>query len=109
MITWPAIIKHDGEDELIYIKDKQQWQQDEEMLLYIFTDRDVLIDATGKVFSLPELQNNLDSDSYLAIANLENILELVQNHAQLSNQCCVAKIQTTTIQQAIELIATFDA
>ena len=108
MITWPAFIKHDGEDELIFIKDQRQWLQDEEMLLYIFSERDVLIDAAGKVFILPEIQKDINSENYLAIANLENVLELIQQHAQLANQCCVSKIQTATIKQAIELLPSID-
>ncbi|WNC68882.1 DUF4144 family protein [Thalassotalea nanhaiensis] len=104
MITWPAFIKHDGEDELIYISSFSEWQSDEEMLLYIFTERDVLIDSTGKVFSLPVIQKNINSDDYLAIASVENVIELVKAHASMSGQCCIEKINCQSIKQAVELV-----
>ena len=104
MITWPAFIKHDGEDELIYVSSLSEWQNDEEMLLYLFTERDVLIDASGKVFSLPLLQQNINSDEYLAIASVDNVLELVKAHAAVSEQCCIEKIQCQTTRQAVEFV-----
>lgn len=104
MITWPAFVKHDGEDELIYISSLIEWQNDEEMLLYIFNDRDVLIDSAGKVFSLPVLQQNINSGDSLAIASLENIIELVRAHAAITGQCCIEKINCQTIKQAVELV-----
>ncbi|OUS28161.1 hypothetical protein A9Q98_07885 [Thalassotalea sp. 42_200_T64] len=104
MITWPALIKHDGEDELIYIESQRQWLIDEEMLLYIFTERDVLIDASGKVYSLSVLQQNINAEQYLAIASVDNLLELVRAHAAISQQCCIEKIFCQTTAQAIELV-----
>lgn len=108
MITWPVIIKHDGEDELIYVKSLSDWQADEEMLLYIFTERDVLIDSKGKVFSLPLLQKNIHSEDYLATCNLDNVIELLKAHAAIMGQCCVEKIQTNSIADAIELVASIN-
>ncbi|TRX55125.1 DUF4144 family protein [Thalassomonas sp. M1454] len=109
MIHWPAIIKHDGEDELIYISSELDWQNDEEMLLYIFTDRDVLIDSNGQVFSLDEVQQHLNSSTVLATASLENVIELIQAHAAIAQACCIEKIQTKTIKQAIELVQQLSA
>lgn len=105
MIQWPAIIKHDGEDELIYISSELSWQNDEEMLLYIFTDRDVLIDSSGQVFSLSDIQEHFNASPVLANATLDNIIELIQAHAAISATCCIEKIQTKTIGQAIELVS----
>ncbi|MDN3652301.1 DUF4144 family protein [Thalassotalea ponticola] len=104
MINWPAIIKHDGEDELIYIANREQWLNDEEMLLYFFTDADVLIDSLGQVFSLPEVQSNIDSANVLAVATVDQIMELVRAHAALLAHCCVAKIGADNTEQAIELV-----
>lgn len=104
MITWPVIIKHDGEDELIYLNSLHDWQNDEEMLLYIFTERDVLIDSLGKVFSLPQLQLDIHCEQYLAVASVENVLELLRAHAALLGECCIAKMHTTSVAEAIELV-----
>ncbi|WNC72054.1 DUF4144 family protein [Thalassotalea psychrophila] len=104
MITWPALIKHDGEDELIYISSLIEWQNDEEMLLYIFTDRDVLIDSAGKVFSLSVLQADINSNDYLAVASVDNMVELVRDHAAIARQCCIEKINCQTTRQAVELV-----
>ncbi|WOH36778.1 DUF4144 family protein [Thalassotalea fonticola] len=104
MITWPAFIKHDGEDELIYISSLTEWQNDEEMLLYIFSERDVLIDSTGKVYSLPILQQNINSNDYLAVASVGNIVELVRAHAATVGECCIEKINCQTISQAVALV-----
>lgn len=104
MITWPAFIKHDGEDELIYISSLTEWQNDEEMLLYIFSERDVLIDSVGKVYSLPMLQQNIDSDDFIAVASVDNILELVKAHAAVTGHCCIEKINCQTVSDAVELV-----
>ena len=104
MINWPAVIKHDNEDELIYIESLQQWQQDEEMLLYIFTPRDVLIDVSGNIYSLPDLQQSIDSAKCLGQASTDNIMELVRAHAALSNQCCIEKLGANDISQALAIV-----
>ncbi|NMP16103.1 DUF4144 family protein [Thalassotalea sp. Y01] len=105
MIHWPALIKHDGEDELIFIENRDAWRNDEEMLLYLFTESDVLVDSTGQIFSLPDLQNNLDSEQVLGQASLDNVIELVANHAVVCNICCAEKINAKNILEAVELVA----
>lgn len=105
MINWPVIIKHDDEDELIYISSATVWHNDEEMLLYIFTERDVLIDSRGQVFSLTDVQTSPERAQALAIATIDNINELVRAHAVICGECCVEKIHCQTLPQAMELIA----
>lgn len=104
MISWPAVIKHDGEDELIYIDSLEVWQNDEEMLLYLFSERDVLIDSQGKVFSLPDVQQHLDDADILGQGTLENMLELARNHAALTGTCCVTKIHAKSYKDVMLLI-----
>ncbi|MEW6999100.1 DUF4144 family protein [Colwelliaceae bacterium BS250] len=104
MINWPAFIKHDGEDELIYISSATAWQNDEEMLLYVFTERDVLIDSHGQVFSLTDIQTSFESAIALATATVDNINELVRAHAVVCGECCVEKIYCQTLPQAMEFI-----
>jgi hypothetical protein len=104
MINWPAIIKHDGEDELIYISSATVWHDDEEMLLYVFTERDVLIDSIGQVFSLTAIQTSPDSAIALATATVDNISELVRAHAVVCGECCIEKIHCQTIPQAMAII-----
>ncbi len=105
MIYWPAIIKHDNEDELIFIANEQQWQTDEEMLLYLFTERDVLIDSKGAVYSLPDIQQSPETAKPLGHATVENMLELVREHAVITNHCCASKIHASSIEQAIALVS----
>ncbi|WP_371187862.1 DUF4144 family protein [Thalassotalea maritima] len=105
MIAWPAVVKHDGEDELIYIVSEQDWLNDEEMLLYVFSDRDVLIDSHGHVFSLPAVQQNMASTEVLGTATLENMIELAQLHAAVNQQCCVGKIGAGNIAEVMQIIA----
>ena len=104
MIYWPAVIKHDGEDELIYISSATVWHNDEEMLLYVFTERDVLIDSHGQVFSLTDIQTCPESAIALATATIDNINELVRAHAVICGECCVEKIHCQTLSQAMKFI-----
>ncbi|WP_371374823.1 DUF4144 family protein [Thalassotalea aquiviva] len=104
MIHFPALVRHDNEDELIYIDSLQDWQNDEEMLLYIFTERDVLIDSTGQVFLLPDVQENLTTATPIANATVENITELVQAHVHILGHCCSEKIRFNTVSEAIAAI-----
>lgn len=110
MIQWPAIIKHDGEDELIYVSSLSEWQRDEEMLLYIFTERDILIDSSGQVFSLTDVQQNIADNNdildnkCLATVNADNIMELVRAHAAIIGSCCIEKMHARSAIQAIKLV-----
>lgn len=104
MITWPAIIKHDQEDELIYISSVLEWQSDEEMLLYIFTDRDVLIDQLGQVFLLTEVQKDMANANPIATATPDNVMELVKAHLALQQSCCLEKLPSLSIAEAFALL-----
>lgn len=104
MITWPAIVKHDQEDELIYISSLTDWQADEEMLLYLFSDRDVLIDQTGKVYLLTDVQQSLQCVVEIATATPENVMELVKAHLALEQTCCIEKLPELSIAEAFELL-----
>ncbi len=108
MIHWPTLLKHDGEDELIYIESAQAWADDEEMLLFIFTERDVLIDSQGQVFSLSDVQANSASCSPLATASVDNLLELVRSHAALQGECCISKIHCQSISECLAIVASLN-
>ncbi|QUM77134.1 hypothetical protein HWV00_13325 [Moritella sp. 24] len=51
MVKWPAVIKYQGEDELIYIESLAEWQSDPDLCESSYEVEDRLIDASGALFS----------------------------------------------------------
>jgi hypothetical protein len=101
--VWPAVIKHQGDDELLYLADSEDWQQTAETLLF-GADNDVLIDSQGRVYSClvdtaaPVLQVT-DRDILLA-----DFSQILKQHMVALNQCCVSKLHIDSIAQGLQMV-----
>lgn len=102
-IHWPAIIKYDDDDELGYVVDQQQWEQDTGLHQFQFDGSDVLIDSLGQVYSLTMIENSVSINTTGEIKNLEEILGLVKAHAAQAGSCCVAKLYAPSIDEAFKI------
>jgi hypothetical protein len=74
MPEWPAILKLEGIDELIYIADAQQWRREIKTLRQ--SGGDLLIDANGSLYSLQD-DTLVSEDSPVPLAQFG---ELVRSH-----------------------------
>lgn len=105
MVNWPAIVKHSGDDELIYIANQEQWDTEIDLhsFEYVVTDR--LIDSSGQTYNLTCRENEfVKLESKAEALELKDILGLVKAHAAQSGSCCVAKLYAPNIREAYKIV-----
>lgn len=92
MPSWPAIIKYEAGDEVIYISDEDEWNNDALLSGFSYGDGDTLIDANGAVYDLPydtATKKTLIKDSSRKV-ELAEFSEIVQSHLKAVGQTAVA-------------------
>lgn len=99
-IKWPAIIKLDGDDELIHVADADQFIDDSALQQTHFREQDTLIDSSGSVYRINNT-NLLSITPTNEWITLEQIEELLQLHLSNHGTCCVAKFHANSIHEAI--------
>lgn len=99
MITWPAVIKYSGEDELLFIRDGAHWAGDKDLNSYYYHSDDRLIDVNGALFSLDKGVNSLHKT--LPMSEFES---WIKNHMVILNQCCSSKLSFTQYSQGLLLV-----
>ena len=109
MVSWPAIIKHSDDPELIYVSNQIEWDNDVELHYFEYDDTDFLLDSSGKIYTLQEIKNSLikpvpNGDS----KSLQEILGLVKAHAAQQGSCCVAKLYAPSILEALKIVASLN-
>ncbi len=102
-ITWPAILKLDGEDELIYIADAEQFIEDRTIRQTHFIEQDILIDSNGNAYHINS-HNSLTLTALPEQFRLEQIETLLQRHLSNHGTCCVAKFHANSIIEAIDFV-----
>ena len=106
MISWPAIIKYHGDDELAYVATESDWNNDTELSAYSYDDNDALIDNNGHIYHLNIAVNGTvvprPSNNNIP---LHQLIKHVQKHAALRGECCVEKIFFKSINEGIQLVA----
>ena len=109
MIKWPAVIKYNGDDELVYVSSEDEWIRDAASHLYNHSDGDCLIDSSGDIFSLARAQDIIhDPPATGDRISLESFIRLVRIHASNSHRCCIEKINFRNIAEGISLIASMN-
>ena len=107
--AWPAIIKQQDEDELIYIHNQDEWKNIVTSAEYEFDDTDLLIDSTGKTFVIISPGNNsINLKQRPETLPLETILGLAKAHASQAGSCCVAKLYAPSIKDAFIIVKSFN-
>lgn len=102
-IKWPAIIKLDGDGELIHMTEADQFIDDSALQQTHFREQDKLIDCSGRVYRISK-GNPLTltiTNEWMTLAEIEELL-----HLHLSNRgtCCVAKFHADSIHEAIRFV-----
>ena len=105
MIDWPAVIVFDGDTELTYIANQEQWLHDTELHAMTYRDTDVLIDSQGQLFSLQSGNNGaIEPKALKQRIELQRFVRLVQVHAAACGECCIQKISFNNISEGLSLI-----
>ncbi len=100
MIHFPAMIKLEGDHELLYIASHDVLAASVLDGL-IIGDDDWLIDATGQGFRLQRLEHNsLGNPEHMY--TLDEVTQLIREHEFHRQQVCLTKIIFTDVSSAIE-------
>ena len=103
MISWPSLVKLDGDDELIYVASEKKFQAEcSEMIL---GEDDYLIDSEGNSYSLESRSNQLSLAKQPEQYSIESVTKLIRNHEFQKAEVCLMKIHFLTIEEAIQSLA----
>ena len=100
MVSWPCLLKLEGDDELIYLNDKQDLISECQEL--IFSDDDHVIDSSGLSYIIKTSLNELTLVDNQRIFNLEQVTDLIRSHEFNKAEVCLTKIYFETTSDAIE-------
>lgn len=103
MISWPSLVKLDGDDELIYVASEQDFQV--ELSDMILGEDDYLIDSEGDSYSLQSSSNQLTLAKRANQYSVESVTKLIRNHEFQKAEICLMKIHFLTIEEAIQSLA----
>lgn len=102
MIQWPALLKLEGDDELLYLADEQQFIHEcSEMIL---GDNDQLIDTRGQSFHITTA-NGLELSLAAKRYSAAEVCQLIQAHEFAAAQVCVTKIYFPSVELAVKAMA----
>ncbi len=102
-ITWPAIIQLKSDDELIFVKDEQQFLSDAGIQSMLLQAEDRLIDSTGNVYNLRKNIKLEIIPTQISIS-FNEAKELLQTHLSSLGTCCVAKFDAKSIEEAFKFV-----
>ncbi|PMG79337.1 hypothetical protein BCU84_05430 [Shewanella sp. 10N.286.51.B7] len=118
-ICWPAIIKQQESEELIYLASERDWLEFCCLQPHIYDHQDQLLDTAGLTFDIV-IEPTIDSSlmqvpqptaelPQLEISqhpiDIVSFIHLVRQHAVLNGHCCSAKIVFSDVKQGIEAVA----
>lgn len=110
MITWSAILKYDGENELVFIANQEQWNKDPDLFYYAYETDDLLLDTNGIIYKLNQIRDNyVTPSSTNSNATLEQVEDMLKAHMSELGHCCIAKISLASIEEAIEIVGDMEA
>lgn len=106
MISWPSIIHHKGEDDLLFISDGKEWNIDPDLYYHPYCEGDVMIDCDGQIFELPynDDEKRVEIKNTGSSISLKEFEVLVKKHLSFVGQCCVEKINLKSYAEGINLV-----
>lgn len=104
MINWPAVLQYRGDNELVFIAEQSQWDNDDELSGGRYDADDRLIDSTGRIFRLSDKDPKLLSTEQAI--SLDELVELIRLHMSEVGLCCVAKFSAASIAEAVVMVST---
>ncbi|CZF86174.1 DUF4144 domain-containing protein [Grimontia marina] len=103
--VWPAILKLEGDDELIFIASQSQLEG--EVTDMIFSNEDILIDSEGASFLLSMENRQISLFRHTQRFNAAEVSGLIQAHEFCKAEVCLTKIHFPTVREAIAALALF--
>ncbi len=101
-ITFPALIKLEGDHELVFVADETVLYSAPELKGLIASDQDWLVDSCGWVFPLASLLARCDfTPSACRQVSLTEVTTLIREHEFSQCQVCLTKIEFADITSAV--------
>jgi len=97
IVSWPCILKLEGDDELIYLSSEHELKIECNEL--IFSDDDYVIDSTGLCFLI---SNTLDLIKTEKMLTADELSHLIRKNEFIKNELCLTKIHFATVSDAIK-------
>lgn len=104
-VRWPAVIRYQGDDELLYCADERSWLAVAAAQHPAFSEMDRLIDSSGQIFRLLQQGGgliHLQPDEQAI--DLPAFNTLLRAHAVSLGNCCAGKVGCTGIEQGLAMI-----
>ena len=106
MVTWPAIFKYIGYDELTFIETEHEWKHDPDLHFHPYTKGDQMLDSNGDLFDIPyddkeKMVKIVKTNKAKTMSEFEI---LIKNHMVSLNQCCSSKIKLSSFKDGILLV-----
>ena len=103
MISWPCILKLDGDNELMFLKNEQVFISECQDL--ILDENDYIVDSKGACYIIDSSTNKpalVDTNTKL---NVQEVTGLIQEHEFNKAEMCIIKIHFPTIAEAVNSLA----
>ena len=97
MVSWPCILKLNGDDELIYLGSEQDFISECRELL--FSDDDHVIDSAGASYLISE---EIALIKTKRIITVDDVTHLIRANEFKKAELCLTKIYFLTISDAIK-------
>ena len=105
MISWPCILKLDGDDELIYLGSELDFISEcQELLL---SDEDHVIDSAGYSYLIASISEKLRLIKTEQIVFVEDVTNLIRAHEFTKATLCLTKIHFLTVSDAIQSLSIY--
>lgn len=96
IISWPCILKLDGDDELIYLGSEKELKIECSEL--IFSDDDYVIDSAGFSYFISKAVDLIKADK---VFEVNELIDLVRANEFKKAELCLTKIHFVTVSDAI--------
>jgi hypothetical protein len=96
IISWPCILKLDGDDELIYLGSEKELKTECSEL--IFSDDDYVIDSAGFSYFISKTVDLIKTDK---VFEVNELIDLVRANEFKKAELCLTKIHFVTVSDAI--------
>lgn len=104
-VIWPAVLKYEGEDELVCIGSEAEWACDADLHACRYSRDDNLIDSSGRIYRLVADGEDIMLPAYSGnTISLPSFNTLLRAHVAAVGQCCSGKVMAASIEEGIALV-----
>jgi hypothetical protein len=103
VISWPCILKLEGDDELIYLDSKTDFILECSELL--FSDDDYVIDSVGFCYIMETKSGELELSKIDKVLSVKEISSLIRAHEFSKASLCLSKIHFSNVSDAIKSLS----